>query len=276
MADRSSRPWSMPTRTPPEVVKRIVRLRWRRRLGPCRSAASWACRHRRCTQCSCARGSTGSAMSTAAPASRSDATSTPTRDRSSTSTSPSSATSPTGAGTSSSAVRRASQRPRPSRPDWGTVIDDHSRVPYIEICADEKSVTAIGVLEPRSHLVRRPWRHHRARALRQRLGLPVPRLARRLHPARDPPQTDPPLQAADHERSSACTAPRRRVAYARFYSSETERRAALSAWLHFCNHHRTDSTISGPPISRLNNLPGHHNGRTGNPNMQYSPRVMHI
>lgn len=34
MADRSSRPRSMPAKTPPEVVKRIVTARWRRRLGP--------------------------------------------------------------------------------------------------------------------------------------------------------------------------------------------------------------------------------------------------
>lgn len=34
MADRSSRPRSMPTKTAPAVVKRIVDIRWRRRLGP--------------------------------------------------------------------------------------------------------------------------------------------------------------------------------------------------------------------------------------------------
>lgn len=34
MIDRSSRPRSMPTKTPPELVKRIVKARWRRRLGP--------------------------------------------------------------------------------------------------------------------------------------------------------------------------------------------------------------------------------------------------
>ncbi len=34
MADRSSRPRSMPAKTPPAVVKSIVRLRWRHRLGP--------------------------------------------------------------------------------------------------------------------------------------------------------------------------------------------------------------------------------------------------
>ncbi len=34
MADRSSRPKTSPTRTSPELVRRIVRLRWRHRLGP--------------------------------------------------------------------------------------------------------------------------------------------------------------------------------------------------------------------------------------------------
>ena len=49
-------------------------------------------------------------------------------------------------------------------------------------------------------------------------------------------------------------------AYARYYRSETERRAVLPAWLHFYNHHRPHSAIGGhAPISRLHNLPGHHN-----------------
>ena len=47
-------------------------------------------------------------------------------------------------------------------------------------------------------------------------------------------------------------------AYARFYQSETQRRAALPAWLHFYNHHRVHSAIGGTPSSRLNNQPGHH------------------
>jgi len=38
MVDRSSRPRSMPTKTPTATVKRIVRLRWRRRLGPAQIA----------------------------------------------------------------------------------------------------------------------------------------------------------------------------------------------------------------------------------------------
>ena len=34
MADRSSRPHTSPGKTPPHLVRRIVRLRWRHRLGP--------------------------------------------------------------------------------------------------------------------------------------------------------------------------------------------------------------------------------------------------
>jgi hypothetical protein len=34
MTDRSSRPRRSPTKTSPDVVRRIVRLRWRKRLGP--------------------------------------------------------------------------------------------------------------------------------------------------------------------------------------------------------------------------------------------------
>jgi hypothetical protein len=35
-------------------------------------------------------------------------------------------------------------------------------------------------------------------------------------------------------------------------------RTALPRWLHFYNQHQFHSSISGTPISRLNNLPGHH------------------
>ncbi|MGU3646705.1 IS481 family transposase, partial [Microbacterium sp. C23T] len=42
------------------------------------------------------------------------------------------------------------------------------------------------------------------------------------------------------------------------YESDTERRNALPDWLHFYNHHRQHSAIGAAPISRLNNLPGHH------------------
>ena len=48
-------------------------------------------------------------------------------------------------------------------------------------------------------------------------------------------------------------------AYKKLYHSENARRAALAGWLHQYNHHRPHTAIGGlPPISRLNNLAGHH------------------
>lgn len=100
-----------------------------------------------------------------------------------------------------------------------TVIDDHSRVAYAEIHADEKAQTAIGVLR-------------RAVSWFADRGVSVERFHRTL---------------ADG------------WAYAKLYPSETARREALPGWLHFYNHHRHHSAIGAPPISRIdNNLPGHH------------------
>jgi transposase InsO family protein len=48
-------------------------------------------------------------------------------------------------------------------------------------------------------------------------------------------------------------------AYVRVYRSDEERTAALDAWLHIYNHHRHHTAIGGPPISRVNNPPGHYN-----------------
>jgi transposase-like protein len=43
MSDRSSRPHRQPARTPPPVVRRVLELRWRKRLGPLQ-LASHRCR----------------------------------------------------------------------------------------------------------------------------------------------------------------------------------------------------------------------------------------
>src|SRR3712207_3838990 len=42
MVDRSSRPHASPSKTRPEVVRQIVRLRWRHRLGPVQIAGRLA------------------------------------------------------------------------------------------------------------------------------------------------------------------------------------------------------------------------------------------
>jgi transposase InsO family protein len=48
-------------------------------------------------------------------------------------------------------------------------------------------------------------------------------------------------------------------AFDQFYPSETRRRAALPAWLHYYNHHRPHTAIGRQaPITRLDNLAGQH------------------
>jgi transposase InsO family protein len=47
-------------------------------------------------------------------------------------------------------------------------------------------------------------------------------------------------------------------AYVRVYRSDEERAAALDEWLHMYNHHRHHTAIGGPPVSRVDNLPGHY------------------
>lgn len=137
------------------------------------------------------------------------------------------------------------------------MIDDHSRVAYAEICSDEKAATAIGVLR-------------RAVAWFAERGVTVERVLsdngsayrshvwadacaelsirhKRTRPYR--PQTNGKIERFHRTLADGW-------AYARFYESETERRAALPAWMHFYNHRRHHSAIGAPPISRLNNLPG--------------------
>lgn len=140
-----------------------------------------------------------------------------------------------------------------------TVIDDHSRVAYAEIHDDETAATAVGVL-------------YRAVAWFAARGVTVERVlsdngsayrsnlwrdtcaelditAKKTRPYR--PQTNGKIERFHRTLADGW-------AYARFYSCESERRTALPNWIHSYNHHRTHSAIGGPPISRINNLPGHH------------------
>ena len=48
-------------------------------------------------------------------------------------------------------------------------------------------------------------------------------------------------------------------AYARLWTSEPSRARALDRYLHTYNHHRHHTAVGGPPISRVNDLPGHYN-----------------
>ena len=139
-----------------------------------------------------------------------------------------------------------------------TAIDSHSRVAYSEVLPDEKAVTAIGF-----------W--NRAHSWFTRLGVRIECV-----------QTDNGSCYKAHAFTAAVEAtgarhrrlpPRRpqwngkverfnrtlldEWAYTTTYRSETERVAALPAWLHTYNHHRGHTALNGkPPASRVPNLTG--------------------
>ncbi|WP_280443208.1 IS481 family transposase, partial [Nocardia brasiliensis] len=137
-----------------------------------------------------------------------------------------------------------------------TAIDDHSRLAYSEVLADETKDTAaafwvraeawfascgIAVAKVltdngscyRSHVFKQalgPIKHKRTRPYRPQTNGKVERFHRTL---------------ADE------------WAYARLYSSDAERCAAFTAWLHTYNHHRGHTALAGhPPASRVTNLSG--------------------
>jgi transposase InsO family protein len=141
-----------------------------------------------------------------------------------------------------------------------TVIDDYSRVAYAECHDDEKAVTAVDVLHravawfaDRGVTVERvlsdngpAYKSFLWRQTCQQLGITV----KKTRPRR--PQTNGKIERLHRTMSDGW-------AYKKLYTTETTRRTALTGWLHQYNHHRPHSALGGlPPISRLNNLAGHH------------------
>ena len=275
MADRSSRPHRSPAKTPPQVVRQIVRLRWRLRLGPVQIAGRVGvasstvhavlvrCRINRLSRIDRVTGEPLRRYEHDHPGSLLHVDVTKFGNI------------PDGGGwryvgkqqgdknKATTALRTG--RTAKGHPNIGigfvhTVIDDHSRIAYAEIHPDEKAATAIGVLQ-------------RAVAWYADHGVTVERVLSDNGPAyksyawRDacanlaitPKRTRPyrPQTNGKIERFHRTLADG--WAYARFYTSETQRRAALPGWLHFYNHHRPHSSTGGqPPITRLTNVPGHH------------------
>ncbi len=141
-----------------------------------------------------------------------------------------------------------------------TVIDDHSRVAYAEIHNDETALTATGVLRravtwfaERGVTTRRvlsdngsAYKSHLWRDTCAELGITV----KKTRPYR--PQTNGKVERFHRTLADGW-------AFAKLYTSEKARRAALPAFMHDYNHHRPHTAIGKlPPITRLNNLAGHH------------------
>jgi transposase InsO family protein len=137
-------------------------------------------------------------------------------------------------------------------------VDDHSRLAYSEVHADERKETAVAF-----------WR--RARRWFARHGITVRAVLtdngscyrsklwaktlagsrikhRRTRPYR--PQTNGKVERFNRTLLEEW-------AYAREYRSEAERLADYPTWLHFYNHHRGHTALKGKsPIDLVPNLPG--------------------
>src|SRR5277367_5409980 len=274
MADRSSRPHRCPHRTPLPVVRKIVELRWRRRLSPLAIASRLSmaastvhavlvrCRLNRLTHIDIRTGEPIRRYEHEHPGAMIHVDVKKLGNI------------PTGGGwrfvgraqggknrrTTAGTTRSKHHHELLGHGFVHTVIDDHSRVAYAEIHDDETAVTAIAVL-------------HRAVGWFQARGVTVERVLsdngscykshawrdacaelrithKRTRPYR--PQTNGKIERFHRTLGDGW-------AYARLYESTEQRDTALPGWLHFYNHHRAHSAIGGrPPVSRLTNLPGHH------------------
>jgi transposase InsO family protein len=276
MIDRSSARHSQHAQTPAPVVRKIVHLRWKQRLGPIQIAARLQmpastvhavlvrCRLNRLTHIDRVTGEPARRYERQRPGELIHVDVTKFGNI------------PDGGGwrfvglqqgwANRQATRdRTGSRNKRYQPKLGncyvhTVIDDYSRVAYAEIHDDEKAVTAAGVLyravawfaergvtvervlsDNGSAYVSHLWRDSCAD-----LGI----IHKRTRPRR--PQTNGKIERLHRTLADGW-------AYKKLYNSENARRAALAGWLHQYNHHRPHSSLGGqPPISRLDNLAGHH------------------
>jgi transposase InsO family protein len=276
MGDRSSARHTQHAKTPAPVVRKIVHLRWKRRLGPVQIGAQLAmpastvhavlvrCRLNRLSHIDRVTGEPARRYERARPGELIHVDVTKFGNI------------PDGGGWrflgkqqgfhNRQATRdRTGITSRKYHPKVGicfvhTVIDDYTRIAYAECHDDETAATAVGVLHravawfaERGVVVERvlsdngsAYKAYLWRDTCDELGITM----KKTRPYR--PQTNGKIERLHRTMSDGW-------AYKKLYSSENVRRAALAGWLHQYNHHRPHSALgSQPPITRLDNLAGHH------------------
>jgi transposase InsO family protein len=272
MNDRSSRPHHSPARTPTRTERRIIKVRVLRRWGPARIAyflnLNPATVHRVLTRYHLARLShldraTGRMIRRYEHDKPGDMIHVDIKKLGNI---------PDGgghrmvgrhAGTRNRSATPGVTRVRRGEPVLGyqylhNAVDDHSRLAYTEILADETKETAAAF-----------WT--RAQAWFTTQGITITRVLtdngscyrsrlwketlttagithKRTRPYR--PQTNGKVERYNRTMLDEW-------AYARPYHTETERRQALPGWIHTYNHHRGHTALGGlPPASRVPNLTG--------------------
>lgn len=137
-------------------------------------------------------------------------------------------------------------------------VDDHSRLAYAEVLADERADTCAAFWQRAAawfaehgvtvtEVMTDNGNGYRSRQFAQALGPTVHRFTKPYQPQ----------QNGKVERFNRTLL--EEWAYVRPYLSEHARTAALAEWLHTYNHHRSHTALAGrAPIERVNNLPGHY------------------
>jgi transposase InsO family protein len=134
-------------------------------------------------------------------------------------------------------------------------VDDHTRLAYAEIHPDEKAdtcaaflrraaafFTAHGIAGIERVMTDNAFAYRHSHAWRQALA-EIGAAPRRIRPYR--PQTNGKAERFNRTLLEEW-------AYARPFSSSSDRADALPGWLHTYNHHRTHTALGGqPPISRI-------------------------
>jgi transposase InsO family protein len=276
MNDRSSRPHRHPNRTPAPVVRKIVHLRWKQRLGPVeigdRLAMPSSTVHAVLVRCRINRLShidraTGEPIRRYERERPGDLLHVDVKKLGRV---------PDGGGwryigrrqgvrNRSATAARTGTRNQGRNPLIGTcylhtVIDDHSRVAYVEARDDETKETATEVLRNAvAWFAERGVTVHRVISdnggcyksnLWRKTCRELDITPKKTRPYR--PQTNGKIERFHRTMVEGW-------AFKKFYSSESVRLAALPGWVHHYNHHRPHSAIGkAAPITRLDNLPGHH------------------
>jgi transposase InsO family protein len=137
-----------------------------------------------------------------------------------------------------------------------TALDDHSRLAYSELLADERKDTAAAFWSRAttwfadrgitiSKVLTDNGSCYRSRTFAEALG---PVVHKRTRPYR--PQTNGKVERFHRTLADEW-------AYTRAYRSDTERCQAFTTWLHTYNHHRGHTALGGhPPAARVPNLSG--------------------